>query len=376
MDDYLKYTDNKEIKYAGKLDSVRVLSGKNRVVINGLLTSDPNINLIKIFYNQRHDSILLDIKRSSGIDTINVPISLPEGSHNFEIIAFDNKGNSSVKVSATGRSYGPIYEETLFSRVIKNAEKNGNDATIDLYPAEETSPFSIVRYTNTQGASKSITVPKETTQVTLKDFKSMSKVSIQTFFLPDTAAIDTFSAPLGNIVVAEDVTSFYLKNAGTPIVRNDNGTGKWGTPKDWLYSANVLNQNNNTAGGWSTDAGGTIHFESKDWGGEGLVNGKMYQKFNLAPGTYELTYFSDGSGGEINSNFLAVKGSILPDINSLDGNSDILARYQANSSNVSGTKTITFSITETTPIAVGWVVTTGSSTWLHFNSIKLRLVGQ
>jgi len=376
MDDYLKYTDNKEIKYAGKLDSARVLSGKDRVVIQGLLTSDPNINLIKIFYNLRHDSVLVDITRTAGIDTIAVSISLPEGSHNFEIVSYDRKGNSSVPVQITGRSYGEIYQETLFNRVVKNAEKSGNDAVIDLYPAEETSPFAVFKYTTTQGDAKTVTVKRDATQVVLKDFKSMTDVSMQTFFLPDTAAVDTFSAPLQHLVVAEDVTSFYLKNPGTPIVRGDNETGKWGVAKDWLYNNNVLNQNNSTAGGWSTDAGGTIHFESKDWGGEGLVNGKMYQKFDLAPGTYELTYYSDGSGGEIHSNFLAVRGTELPDIDNLDNNSDVLARYQANSSNVGGTRSIKFNITETTPMAVGWVVSTGSSTWLHFNSIKLRLVGQ
>ncbi|RYY37908.1 MAG: hypothetical protein EOP46_00965, partial [Sphingobacteriaceae bacterium] len=37
MDDYLKYTGGKEILYTGKVDSVRILSGKNRVVITGLL---------------------------------------------------------------------------------------------------------------------------------------------------------------------------------------------------------------------------------------------------------------------------------------------------------------------------------------------------
>jgi len=378
MDDYLQYTEGREITYTGKVDSVLVRSGKERVVITGLLTSDPNITLVKIYYNQHQDSILIDIKRSTGVDTLNVPISLPEGSHNFEIISFDNKGHTSVKVLVTGRSYGAIYQETLFNRAVKNAEKVGDDAVIDLYNGDETSPFTKFTYTTNANEEKSVLVSNDSSQVVLKDFKSMSEVMMQTFFLPDSAAIDTFSAASEAVVIAEDVTPFYIKNAGNPFLRSDNGSGKWGVPKDWEYTPNVLNQDGSTAGGWSTDGNpsGVIHFESKDWGGEGLTNGKVYQHFDLAPGTYELSYYSDGAGGTIDANLVAAKGDVIPDIGQLDNPETVLAYFHATQNNVTGTHSIHFTIEENTPVAVGWVVTTGSTTWLHFNWIKLRLLGK
>lgn len=376
MDDYLKYTNGREMVYAGKVDSVKVRSGRERVVITGLLTSDPNITKVKIFYNQRQDSIVLNINRSLGVDTLNIPVSLPEGSHNFEIISYDNKGTSSVKVQVTGRSYGAVYQESLFNRALKSVEKLGNSVFINLYSGDVNSPFTRFTYTDLNDREKSIDVTNDSSRVVLKDYKSMTKFKMQTFFLPDTSAIDTFYAEPEMIGVSEDVTAFYIKNSGSPFLRSDNGTGKWGIPRDWLYTPNVLNQNGNTAGGWSTDANGVIHFESKDWSSDGLTNGKVYQTFMLAEGKYEMEYHSDGCGGDINSNFVAARGNVLPDIDRLDDQNVVLAAYRSTQNNASGTRKIEFTLDQPAQVAVGWVVSTGSTSWLHFNYIKLRIVAE
>ena len=42
MDEYLKYTDGKEILYTGIPDSIAMYSGYNRVVFRGVLASDPS----------------------------------------------------------------------------------------------------------------------------------------------------------------------------------------------------------------------------------------------------------------------------------------------------------------------------------------------
>ena len=51
MDEYLKYTDGKEILYTGIPDSIAMYSGYNRVVFRGVLASDPKIAKIKIYWN-------------------------------------------------------------------------------------------------------------------------------------------------------------------------------------------------------------------------------------------------------------------------------------------------------------------------------------
>ena len=51
------YTAGGQIVYPGKMDSVKVFSGKNRVKITGLFTSDPKIVKYRVFWNSRQDSI-------------------------------------------------------------------------------------------------------------------------------------------------------------------------------------------------------------------------------------------------------------------------------------------------------------------------------
>lgn len=374
MDDYLKYTEGKDKLYTGKLDSVKIRSGRDRVVVTGLLTSDPKITKLKIAYNNRRDSVVMNINRSSAIDTIKVPIALSEGTHNFEITTYDNQGNSSVAVTTTGRSYGAVYQQTLFNRPIKNAEKTGSDVYIDFYSADINSPFSRLTYTDVNNQVRIIKVSNDDNRVVLRDFKSLNEVKLQSLFLPDSIAIDTFYADPQFFRVSEDVTSIYLKNPGNPFQRAGNGSGKWDMPKDWLYNTNVLNQDGGRLGSWSSDNNGVIHFESKDWGGDGVNNGKVYQTFTLPAGKYAFEVNKDAGGGSINANFVVSKGSVIPDIDKLNDQSIVLNKYHWDENNTGGNPTVEFTLTESTQVAAGFVVSTGSYTWLRIKGLKLRLV--
>jgi hypothetical protein len=371
MDDYLKYTNGKDLLYTGKVDSVRVLSGKNRVVVTGLLVSDPNITKVKIYWNTKADSIVMDIKRSAGVDSLNVPISLPEGTYNFEIITYDNAGHSSVKVLASGNSYGAAFQESLINRPIKLAEKTGNDVSVDLYNGDDTSPFTRITYTGTDNKQHVLNVNNETNKVLLKDFKSQTKFKYQSYFLPDTMSIDTFLTEPQMVGAAEDITSAYIKNPGRPIVRGDNGTGKWGVAKDWLYNSAATNQNNGTAGGWSTDDSGVIHFETRDWGGDGVNNGKVWQTFTLPAGTYTASFETGNYGGDnYTVKEAVVAGTELPNADNL-GNA--LAIFNGDRNNLGGTHNLTFTLTQPTTVAMGWVVSTGQYVYLQFRTVRLRI---
>ena len=106
MDEYLKYTGGKSISYTGRVDSVKFLSGDERIVFYGLLTSDPKITKVKVFWSMRSDSLVLDVNRTLGIDTLTVSIPLSEGRYDFEVVSFDHHNNPSIPVTASGVSYG------------------------------------------------------------------------------------------------------------------------------------------------------------------------------------------------------------------------------------------------------------------------------
>jgi hypothetical protein len=373
MDEYLKYTNGKDLIYTGKVDSVRVHSGKNRVLIKGLMIADPKISKVKIFWNTRKDSLILDIERTAGVDTLKVPIDLPEGRYNFEIITFDNAGNHSVTVNASGTSYGNTYQESLINRPIKTAEKIGNNGNVSFYNADETALYSEITYTDANDVEHVLTVDNSVSLIELVNIKPASKFKYQTFYLPDPKAVDVFASTEQMIGFQEDVTAVYIKNAGRYIVRGDNGTGKWGLPKDWLYNAGVVNQNGGTAGGWSWDDGGVIHMETQDWGGAGVSNGKIWQTFTLPEGTYTLSietgYYG---GGDYEVNEIVAVGTTLPDINDLG---TPLAIFKGNPSNLGGTHSLTFTLDEPTTVSAGWVVNTGQYVYLQFRTIRLVVKG-
>ena len=65
MDEYLKYTDGKEILYIGKPEGMQMCSGKGRVQFYGILI-DPKITRLRITYNMGKEVIDLPIQRGEG----------------------------------------------------------------------------------------------------------------------------------------------------------------------------------------------------------------------------------------------------------------------------------------------------------------------
>jgi len=373
MDDYLKYIDEVPT-YTGIVDSVNFRSGDDRVVFTGLLTSDPKIRKVNIYWNGRKDSLILDIKRSDGVDTLFQPIPLPEGRYNFEVISYDDKGLPSITISKTGVSYGAEYKTGLYNRPIKNLEKEGNDAVIEWYNGDESSPFVKIDYEDNSGQKRTVKALTKDESTILEDYKSTSLIRLQAYYLPDANAIDTFKAVAEELVALENITRQFVVNPGNPFLRGDGGDGKWGTLKDWQCTPNILNQNGNTLGGWSTDSDGVIHLESRDWGGDGFTNGKICQTITLSAGKYSLEYYSDGFGGSATSMFGVALGNTLPDIENAEGNT--LAHEIKQDGSVTGNHTIYFQLDKEETITFGWTVTIpGSNTWYHINWVKLMILG-
>lgn len=371
MDDYLKYTDGKEILYTGIPDSIALFSGYNRVVFRGLLTSDPKIAKIRFYWNMHCDSLEQEVKRTPGTDILEIPIPVAEGTYNFEIRTYDKDGlHPSVPFNITGSSYGDPYQSSLTNRFIRKVEKVGDDVTIQWSDAENTSLYVMVYYTDKEGVMKELKVENKEETTLLKNFKSMTKFDVETYFLPDEQAIDIFKADAISIGVSEDITALYLKNFSKPFSgRDKNEDNKWGLLNDWSYTPNILNQSGGK-GGWSEDWGDQcIHLESKDWAGEGITNAKLYQTFTLPAGNYRMESETAGGSPELNGYFVATKGTALPDLNRVEA--EALGYGHWTNANMSGKREFTFSLTEPTLVTIGWVTTFGTTTWLKVNYVKL-----
>jgi len=248
------------------------------------------------------------------------------------------------------------------------------DGSVDLHflNADSGNVYTNITYTDKAGVVNTYTLRPNQNDINLPNFDFGKTVSYQSGYIPVKGAIDTFKLDKENfpdIKLIGDITKLFIKNAGYPFQRKDGGTGKWGLLKDWSYNTDVINKNGNTAGGFSTDDGGNIHMESSDNGNNPIINGKIWQSFQLPAGKYQVEIETGPVGGNTRVNEMVVSGTTLPDIDKIG---TPLALFQGNQNTIGGTHTLSFTLTQSTTVAVGWVAFVDRGTYLEFRGIKLR----
>jgi hypothetical protein len=194
-DDYRKYTANGEILYTGKLDSVKVYSGKGRVRLYGKLPADPKIVKCKVSWNSGGDSIIFNINKGAGMEVFDQTFAVEEGVKDFKIITSDNLGNSSVVVNATGISYGAAYRRKLNNRPIFSLTYASGNTTVNWDVMDLTTG---AQYTETEyvvnGNTMSLQTPVSAPGSVLTGFNfNTTTLRYRTIFKPDSLSIDTFA---------------------------------------------------------------------------------------------------------------------------------------------------------------------------------------
>jgi hypothetical protein len=381
-DNYKALIKGGEIHYPGVISNPGYLAGNLRTMVKFNPGPDPKIAKYVIYWNNKQDSLSLAAVSHDPLDTVKVLVpGLKEGTYNFNIYSIDTDGNRSIMTTINSvRVYGPVYLSGLFNRgynadtpfVVNFATGN---VQLKFNAPDSINLKTVVRYIDNAGKTNTAILRPDSNTITLINYKFDTEVTYQSSYIPLRGAIDTFTvasvSAFPHISRVGDITSFFIKNAGNPFYRSDSGTGKWGLPKDWQYNTNVLNQDGGKGGGWSTDWGGVIHFESKDWSGDGVTNGKVYQTITLSAGTYALDIITQGHGGTLNANEVVAAGTSLPDIDNLNSG-NTLALYHADQDHIDGTHTLSFTLTQKTTITFGWVVSTQSTTYLQFKQVVLK----
>lgn len=217
---YKDFIKDGEISYTGKIDSLHVYAGKNRVKVEGLIISDPKVSEVRIFWNNRKDSVVELINRTSGVDQLSVIIpDLDENIYNFEVITYDKLGNSSVPVSQIGTTYGIRYEATLtaviMNRKVVFAKANGANVTVTLEGLNDFTKNSVhtkITYTATDNTQKEVLVLPNELNITITDYKTGTDFDYSTAYKPVPGSIDVFYTPEAFFGVPTDVTSTYLSN--------------------------------------------------------------------------------------------------------------------------------------------------------------------
>lgn len=222
MDDgYKDFIKNGEISYTGKIDSLHIYAGKNRVNVKGLIISDPKVSEVRIFWNTGKDSVVVPIIRTSGVDVLDVIIDgLEENIYNFEVRTYDKVGNKSIPVFKIGNTYGERYEATLLANIMNRNIATGisNGETLigtleTLNDFTELSSHTILSYTATDDTEKQIIIESNVRDFNITDYKSGTDIKYKTAYQPEEGAIDVFFTPEKSFSTQADVTDTYLVNS-------------------------------------------------------------------------------------------------------------------------------------------------------------------
>lgn len=201
MNDVSKAFLTPESRYSGSPDTIKILSGNQRLFLNFRLT-DASVNKMKIYWNNKSDSIVMDVNMDVSPKTFNVEVdNLAEGAYSFEVYTFDGKGNNSIVSRATGKVYGSAYAASLLDTPIKAYLASGETTKVEAkWGSPDLSALGMeLYYTNTAGEEVFVysQVPKLETEIfeketILENYKSGTKLRYRTLYLPEENAVDTF----------------------------------------------------------------------------------------------------------------------------------------------------------------------------------------
>ncbi|WP_345210406.1 DUF4998 domain-containing protein [Mucilaginibacter gynuensis] len=368
IDDFKdKFAAGGPLTYPGKMDSVKIYSGKNRVLLKGLFTSDPKITKYKVYWSSKQDSVEIPVTRTNGVDTVKLIIpNLPEGNMTFEIRTYDKDGHISIPVTATGNVYSTLYQSSLVNRGVAKAEVQADGSALINWADVNANAGLIsiqIRYNDAKNIAHDTIVKSRATEFTtsLPNFKVGNGFSYKTAFKPDSSAIDTFYVDFQSHTVKAEITSIYLSNASKPFQRN-TFDGRWGTlAAPWITNAAAKNKGG-VNGGYSSDEGGVINWET--WGNTPVVNGIIYQPTSapLPAGTYIVSFeaYSEVQNNSSVYCIAAAGGNGLPVLANLNTALGYVGMY--NSINVGSTgpstketRSFTFTLAAPQVVSIGFL---------------------
>lgn len=184
-----KYLRKGETIYVGRPDSVKVFSGRDRVLMR-YWSSDPKAKKMMVYWQLRSDSILVSIPTRDSVDLlIN---NLPESSYNFELVTMkEDLTCRSIPFQINANTYGKRYQSSINFHLIKSAKLiSSKDIAIEWYPPNDNEIGNEIVYRNTDGLEVSKIVSQD--EVVTKFFDYGKDLKYRTLYLPTPTAIDTF----------------------------------------------------------------------------------------------------------------------------------------------------------------------------------------
>jgi hypothetical protein len=200
--DYKNFFGGKEITYTSAVSSVIIQPGNLRVGLKWKASSDPSIVKYVVYYNNAVDSLVVNV--SGKPDSIKAVVpKLAEYTYSFTIYSYDAKGNKSIPFEVNNaRVYGANYQSLLSNREYNaSAPYTFTDAghlRLNFLLTDSTNVGTAIRYTNINGTPSEKILNKDSSAITIPDFKIGTPIIYNSFYRPERTAIDYFYAPRTN----------------------------------------------------------------------------------------------------------------------------------------------------------------------------------
>ena len=244
-----KYLQEGERVYVAQPDTVKAISGANRILLKYWL-SDPKVAKMKIYWSNHSDSLLTDVTATTHDKPNEIIIAnLKPGNYTFRIVTYNkNLEHPSIPLDVVAEVYSDSYMSRLFPRQIKYANYISADS-VYVYFSKSTdkSVASVISYTNTANRTVNKIVPIDLNFILLEEFKE--NIKFYTSFLPFEGALDTLNSvpkKFSRIDMKVDKSSLKRWNPpGIPYVQLSND---WSIEKMWdeNYLGTSYLQNNIT----------------------------------------------------------------------------------------------------------------------------------
>lgn len=118
-----EYYDRGEMIYTGVVDSLKASVGYEKVRFNWEINSDPRISKTVIYWNQKSDSAVVNVNRTTdGRMPMTYTGDFEEGNYIFEFVTKDDEGHYSMTKDLVVVVLGNSYVQGLNVRKISSAE--------------------------------------------------------------------------------------------------------------------------------------------------------------------------------------------------------------------------------------------------------------
>jgi len=213
---YKDFIKTGEIVYTGRVDSLKAFPGRNRMKLSWLLVSDPKITKNVVYWNDKADSLVMDVVKTTNTDTITAIIAnLPEHTFTFQVYTYDNAGHKSIRSEIIGSVYGDNYANSLVNRPISSSVYNvtTKNLAITWVGVSEKAVIMETTFTDNAGVIQKVTEipvfdpnypnrPNAFKPISnLPNFKKGTSYQYRTGYKPTSLCIDTFYTTWTTVLV-------------------------------------------------------------------------------------------------------------------------------------------------------------------------------